>query len=127
MEISLNGDVAKVADIRVVLFLDADEAIETLKGSVLGLHYTSTNSEEIDLVASTQILKEWDEKGFLRREGRAIFWLSYKGGNEIWAFGPEEVEVDGAIAKAELEGGWMSQILSYKRDFNPDSLVTVST
>ena len=98
----------------MVLLLDADAATETLKGSVLGVHYTSMDSEEIDLVASTQkILKEWDEKGFLRREGRAIFWLSCKGGDEIWVYGKEGVEVDGAIAKAELEGGWMSQIISF--------------
>ena len=114
----------KVAAIRVVLFLDADAAIETLKGSVLGLHYTSIGSEEIDMVASTQeILKAWDEQGFLRREGRAIFWLSGKGADEIWVYGEEGVEVDGAIAKAELEGGWMSQIISFDKEY-PFHIVT---
>ena len=114
----------KVAAIRVVLFLDADAAIETLKGSVLGLHYTSTGSEEIDMVASTQeIMKAWDEQGFLRREGRAIFWLSGKGADEIWVYGQEGVEVDGAIAKEDLEGGWMSQIISFDKEY-PFHIVT---
>ena len=119
-----NGDVAKVADLRVVVFLDADAATKNSKGSVLGVHYTSTGLEEIDLVASTQeFLKEWDEQGFLRREGRAIFWSSCKGVDEIWVYGEEGVEVEGAIARVELEGGWMSQIISFEKEY-PFDIVT---
>ncbi|KAK0515263.1 hypothetical protein JMJ35_002642 [Cladonia borealis] len=117
-------DVAKVAGIQVGLFLDADAAGESLMGSVIGFGLTSTGKEEIELVTLAQeILKDWDRQGLLRRKGRAVLLVSCKGVDGIWVYGEEGVEVEGAIDKMELEGGWMSQLLSFKRENLPFCLV----
>ena len=120
--IAPNDDITKVDDIRIGLFVDADAASENLKGSVIGsvigFGLTAMGREEIELVTSAQKhLKDWDRQGVLRREGRAVVVVSCKGVDGIWVYGEEGVEVKGAIAKVEMEGGWMSQILILRKEY----------
>ena len=110
---------AQFADLQMGVFLDGDTTSENVKGNIIGFCMASEGREEIELILLLQkLLMDFDSKGELERQGKAVCLASCKGVDGIWVYGREVMEVQeaGLIMPAVEGGGWLCRTFFIEKD-----------